>query len=832
LSSVALGPYGAATIRTTDLALVSRFPDTSYAVGSRGVSKQLSDIMRTQSESGQYIAATALDGIERSNAYRRLQNYPFYVIVGLATDDYLGGWKKNILMVSGLAALAILMTCVAALSVFRTNRRLVTDVSQRIAQGIKLAKLNLDLIHSKQELQAESEKNLALLRNASDGIYILDPEGNILEVSDSFCSMLGYRREEMIGMNVSQWDAGSVKGKELLAAVRRQLETPARSQFETRHRRKDGTIFDVEVSGFPLKLGGKPVLFNSSRDITERRKNEQQLRIAATAFESQEGMLITDANSAILQVNNSFTKITGYSLEEIIGKNPRILSSGRQDASFYAAMWGSINNTGAWEGEIWNRRKNGDVYPEHLTITAVKNADGAVTNYVATITDITLSLAAADEIKNLAYFDSLTGLPNRRLLQDRLQQALASCSRNGKEGAILFIDLDNFKDLNDAHGHEIGDLLLEQVGGRLIAGIRQGDTVSRLGGDEFVVMLEDLSEDPIVAAKQAEIVANKILDNLNQPYQLGAHLYHGTTSIGVTLFSGPQQSEELMKQADIAMYQAKKAGRNTIRFFDRKMQDTINERSFLEAELRKAIELHRFRLYYQIQLDSSGQPYGAEALIRCLHPERGTIPPEQFIPLAEETGLILPIGQWVLETACIQLKAWQKNELARELILSINVSAKQFREVDFVEQVRDVIQRHAINPNLLKLELTESMLLEDVENTIAIMNALRKIGIGFSLDDFGTGYSSLQYLRRLPLHQLKIDQSFVRDIAVDNSDKAIVCTIIAMAKNLNLEVIAEGVETQEQRQFLLKNGCTHYQGYLFSRPLPIDQFEALLASDL
>ena len=317
-----------------------------------------------------------------------------------------------------------------------------------------------------------------------------------------------------------------------------------------------------------LLTGQRRAYVLASKMNHELIQNESELRIAATAFESQEGILITDAKSVILRVNNAFTKITGYSPEEVIGKNPRILSSGRQDASFYAAMWGSINNTGAWEGEIWNRRKNGEVYPEHLTITAVKNVDGAVTNYVATITDITLSLAAADEIKNLAYFDPLTRLPNRRLLQDRLQQALVSCSRNGKEGAILFIDLDNFKDLNDAHGHEIGDLLLEQVAGRLITSIRQGDTVARLGGDEFVVMLEELSENALDAAEQVETVAKKILYNFNQPYQLGTHLYHGTTSIGVTLFSGPQQSEELMKQADIAMYQAKKAGRNTLRFFD------------------------------------------------------------------------------------------------------------------------------------------------------------------------------------------------------------------------------------------------------------------------
>lgn len=554
-----------------------------------------------------------------------------------------------------------------------------------------------------------------------------------------------------------------------------------------------------------------------------------ETRIAAIAFESQEGILVTDSKKVILRVNRVFTDITGYTAEEAIGQTPRLLNSGQHDAAFYAAMWKCINGTGAWQGEVWNRRKNGEVYPENLTITAVKGADGNVTNYVATFFDNTLTKAAANEIHQLAFYDTLTRLPNRRLLLDRLRLALAASVRSGRQGALLFLDLDHFKTLNDTLGHDIGDLLLQQVAERLTACVREGDTVARLGGDEYVVMLEDLGEQVLEAAAQTEAIGEKILASLNNPYQLVAHEYLITPSIGASLFNDHKLGiDELLKQADIAMYQAKKAGRNTLRFFDPQMQDSINARASLEGELRKVISKQQLQLYYQVQVDSSGQPFGAEALIRWLHPERGLISPFHFIPLAEETGLILPIGQWVLETACAQIKMWEQDELTHRLTLSINVSANQFRQPDFVAQVQAAVKRHAINPMLLKLELTESILLKQIEDTIASMNALKDIGIRFSLDDFGTGYSSLQYLKRLPLYQLKIDQSFVRDIAIDSSDQAIVRTIIAMAQTLNLNVIAEGVETEGQRQLLVDNGCKAFQGYLFGKPIPIDQFEALL----
>jgi diguanylate cyclase (GGDEF)-like protein/PAS domain S-box-containing protein len=578
--------------------------------------------------------------------------------------------------------------------------------------------------------------------------------------------------------------------------------------------------FDLSILEQSARLAGIAI---------ERKMIEQNLQIAAIAFESQEGMLVTDANRVILRVNSACTQITGYSEDEIIGKHPGMLSSGRHDMDFYASMWESIVNTGSWEGEVWNRRKNGEVYPAHLTFTAVKGRDGATVNYVATLVDITSRKSAEEEIQHLAYYDSLTGLPNRRLLMDRLSQALVTSARGKGGGAILFLDLDHFKTLNDTLGHDVGDLLLKQVSERLTSCVREGDTVARIGGDEFVIMLEGLSDSIFEAARQAEIICEKILNVLNQAYHLNTYEYHSTTSIGATLFSGHEVgSDELLKQADIAMYQSKTAGRNAIRFFDPVMQEVINNRAVLERELHKAFDNDQFQLHYQLQVNNLGQALGAEALIRWMHPERGMVLPFHFISLAEEIGLILPIGKWVIETACAQLKVWQQSAFTKDIVLSINVSAKQFRQADFVEQVQDAVNRHGINPSLLKLELTESLLLDDVEEIIVTMTTLREIGVQFSLDDFGTGYSSLMYLKRLPLNQLKIDQSFVRDLITDVSDQAIVHTIIAMAKSLSLDIIAEGVETEEQLQFLLNKGCTSYQGYLFSRPLPILQFEELL----
>lgn len=704
-----------------------------------------------------------------------------------------------------------------------------------------LAKMQSNLIKLTQEREQatgvlrDKEERLALA-TIYNGIGIWDWNLQTLELfwDDSMSALYHMQQVDFSGM-IDAWEESLHPDDRDRAKLEVQDAISGKKPFNTTFRVvwSNGEIHHIKAVAkvFRDENGKALRMLGMNIDVTELKQTENDLRIAATAFESQEGMIVTDADSIILRVNKAFTTITGYSAEEVIGKNPSILSSGQHDALFYIAMWKDINATDYWEGEIWNKRKNGDVYPENITITAVKDSNDNISNYVATLTDITLSKEAEQEIEDLAYYDPLTHLPNRRLMIDRIHHAMSASARSGNEGALLFLDLDHFKDINDTLGHDIGDLLLQQVAERLTSSIREGDTISRFGGDEFVVLLEGLSSQPIKAAAQAEDIANNILSSINLPYQLINHHYNSSASIGISLFEGHKfDVDELLKQADIALYQAKDDGRNTLRFFDPQMQAKITVRVALENELKQAIDQQQFQLYYQIQLDDSSHPIGCEALIRWSHPERGLISPIEFIPIAEKNRTILAIGQWVLDTACAQLKVWQHDEATRGLTLSINISVKQFHQAGFISQIMMAIQQHAINPALLKLELTESLLLDDIEDTIANMNTLAKIGIQFSLDDFGTGYSSLQYLKRLPLHQLKIDKSFVDDIVSSNSDQAIVRTIIAMAHSLGLNVIAEGVETKEQWQCLLTAGCSHYQGYLFGKPVPIDEFEAILRS--
>jgi diguanylate cyclase (GGDEF)-like protein/PAS domain S-box-containing protein len=591
--------------------------------------------------------------------------------------------------------------------------------------------------------------------------------------------------------------------------------------------RKDSSQFHIEVGAYETLLNDRRLFIATVSDISAHKQAEAELRVAATAFESLESMIITDANEVILKVNKAFTQITGYDQHEAVGQTPKMLKSGRHGDAFYQAMWEGINRNKHWQGEMWDRRKNGEIFPLWLAITAVLDEKGGTTNYVGVFSDITQHKQAQARIELLAFSDPLTELPNRRLLMDRLHQALTASARLGRCGALLLIDLDNFKTLNDTLGHDKGDLLLQQVAQRLTTCVRESDTVARLGGDEFVVMLEGLAEYPEQAASQAEAVGEKILAALNQPYLLGDFENRSTPSIGVTLFNGHQSSiEELLKWADLAMYQAKAAGRNTLRFFDPAMQAVVTARAALEVELREAVSHQQFILYYQPQVDADGRTIGAEALVRWQHPERGMVSPAEFIPLAEDTGLIMSLGNWVLETACTQLARWADQPQMAHLTVAVNVSARQFRNKDFVGQVMAALDHSGADPYRLKMELTESLLLDGMEETIEKMNTLKAMGVSFSLDDFGTGYSSLAYLKRLPLFQLKIDQSFVRDILTDPNDAAICRTVIALAQSLGLAVIAEGVESEAQRDFLAGQGCRAYQGYLFGRPLPADGFEA------
>lgn len=580
---------------------------------------------------------------------------------------------------------------------------------------------------------------------------------------------------------------------------------------------------EFDASGKPLRSVG------AVQDITEQYLAEEQLRIAAATFETHEAIMITDANANIIRVNQAFLDITGYTSEEVLGKNPRILNSGRQDKAFYAAMWQQLLNTGSWTGEMWDRRKCGKIYPKWITLTAVKDKQGKTTEYVAIFSDITMRKQAEEEIHNLAFYDALTGLPNRRLLLERFRCALLVSTRSNRYGAVLFLDMDRFKTLNDTLGHDYGDLLLIEVARRIELCIREVDTVARLGGDEFVVLLDEIDAVAEQASQKVALIAEKIRATLALPYQLKEHEHLSSPSIGVCLYCGNEESvDTLLKHADLAMYQAKDSGRNAVRFFDPAMQLAVETRAALEADLRHAVANKQLRLFYQIQLDNDHHVMGAEALVRWIHPKRGMISPVQFIPIAEESSLILDIGNWVLETACQQLALWSKCAQTQHLKLAVNVSAQQFRKHDFVDTVIAMIHAHHVNPACLKLELTESVVLTDVADIVAKMHALKALGIKLALDDFGTGYSSLSYLKQLPLDQLKIDKSFVRNISTDPKDAMMVQTIINLAQNFHLNVIAEGVETETQLEFLKHNGCMAYQGFLFSKPVPIKDFEALV----
>jgi diguanylate cyclase (GGDEF)-like protein/PAS domain S-box-containing protein len=583
---------------------------------------------------------------------------------------------------------------------------------------------------------------------------------------------------------------------------------------------------DFDAAGKPLRSVG------AVQDITAKKMAEERLRVAAVAFETQEAIMVTDVQANILRVNRAFHHITGFSAEEVLGKNPRILSSGRQGKEFYEEMWRQLMEYGSWAGEIWDRRKNGEIYPKWLTISAARDGRGNVTEYVAIFSDITARKQAEEEIRSLAYYDALTGLPNRRMLLDRFHQALSLSARSGQCGAILFLDMDRFKTLNDTLGHDYGDTMLVEVGRRMKSCLREVDTVARIGGDEFVVLLEEVGADVQESLHAVALVAEKVRAILAEPYRLGGHDFHSSPSIGVCMYSGGKEPVDvLMKRADLAMYQAKESGRNTVRFFDPLMQREVETRAALEADLRGALPGGQMMLYYQVQVDGKLNPIGAEALLRWKHPRRGMVSPAEFIPIAEESGLIVEIGRWVIEQACQQLAEWARNKRMSRLVLAVNVSAQQFRAVDFAQRTQEALARHGVAPDRLKLELTESVVLQDVSGVIEKMHALRELGVRLSLDDFGTGYSSLAYLKLLPLDQIKIDQNFVRNVTSDPSDAVMVKTIIGMAQNFRLDVIAEGVETGEQLEFLRRAGCMAYQGYLFGRPVPVEEFEAL-AQDL
>lgn len=562
-------------------------------------------------------------------------------------------------------------------------------------------------------------------------------------------------------------------------------------------------------------------------DISTQKSVEHEMRVAASAFESSEAKMITDSNKKIIRVNQAFTDITGYTHDEVLGQSPSLLKSGRHSHEFYLMMSEKILESGWWQGEIWNKRKNGEVYPEWLRINVVKDNDGNITNYVASFNDISDIKNAEKQIQHLAYFDALTQLPNKAHLLESLDKVLISATQAREFGALMFIDIKNFKALNNTLGYRVGDYVLIEISKRLNSKLPTGASLARFGADIFSIVLEGLSHTAEQAAFKAHSFAESLMESVNAPIVIADLKYEPDVRLGISIFESAKHSaQDLLKFAELATHEAKSSKEKPIHFFDRSMQEELEKRFYIESKLKAAIPQELF-LTCQLQVNSHGDAVGAEVLIRWLDPEKGIISPADFIPVAEESGLINPIGEWVLKTSCDYLKKWSTHPRLSTLTLSINVSVRQFMQENFLSQLSAIITSTEVSPSNIKLELTESVFVEDFDVIIEKMNAIKQLGVKLSLDDFGTGFSSLSYLKRLPIDELKIDQSFVRDLEQSSHDEAIVRSIIALGKSMGVKVIAEGVELPEQKQQLMAFGCDNFQGYLFDKPKKIEEFEKM-----
>lgn len=695
-----------------------------------------------------------------------------------------------------------------------------------ILAGIALLRWQVSpLVHNLVEARTRVR---AVTDSVPDGIITTSEHGIIRSLNPAAQRIFGYSMDEIVEENVT-----TLMPEPYRSEYRRYLWADSGVMTNNGPRealglRKDGTTFPMEMGISEMRLGKQRLLVGVVRDITERKKAIEELHLAYKVIENTaEGVFITDAEQNIQSVNPAFTSITGYSEEEVLGKNPKILSSGRQGPEFYEQMWRSINETGQWQGEIWDRRKNGEVYPEWLNISVIKDGNGEVANYVAVLSDITAIKQAEERLQYLAHHDLLTDLPNRLLFQDRLQQALAQARREGGMLGVLFLDLDRFKLINDTLGHNFGDLLLKAVAERLAGCLRLSDTFARQGGDEFIAVLGSLSH-----ARDAGKVAKKLLEALSTPFTLEGREIFLSASIGISLY--PVDGEDvdtLVKHADAAMYRAKEQGKNTYKFYSKTMNATSFRQLEMENKLRRALEGGEFSLHYQPRVNlSTMEITSAEALLRWRDPQQDFISPAEFIPMAEENGLIVPIGKWALYTACYQVKAWQDAGFPH-FPVAVNLSSRQFQQKALLKTVARVLTETELNPSCLELELTESILMNDVKSTLSTLHKLKDMRVQISIDDFGTGYSSLSYLKRFPVDSLKIDISFIREVTTNPEDAAITKAIISMAHSLSLKVVAEGVETVEQLNFLRAHGCDEMQGFYFSKPLPPEDFVQLLEKE-
>ncbi|HYE35971.1 sensor domain-containing protein [Methylocaldum sp.] len=666
---------------------------------------------------------------------------------------------------------------------------------------------------------------------APNAMILAREDGRIVLINAQAERLFGYSRDELQGELIERLVPERFRVQHTLERLNFSALSQTRPMGAGRNLCgccKDGREVPVEITLNPFATSEGTFTLVSIIDITERQLAEERLRQAATVFESTaEGVIITDADIKIIAVNKAFTTITGYSEQEVLGRNPRAFRSGRHHSDFYRDLWTSILESGSWQGEIWDRRKNGEVYPKWLTISVIRDEAGHVINYIGVFSDISQIKRSEEQLAHLAHYDPLTNLPNRLLLNSRLSHALEQAKRQNRKVVLLFLDLDRFKTINDSLGHPAGDELLVAAGRRIRHRLREADTLARLGGDEFVILLEHLNH------CQAAAIAQHVLVALSEPFRLASgHEVFVSASIGISIFpDDAQDSTQLVRNADAAMYQAKESGRNTYHFYTEALTHSANQRLDLESRLRRALERKEFILHYQPQVDiATGRIIGVEALVRWQSPEMGLIPPAQFIPLAEETGLIIPLGEWVLRSACAQTKAWLEQGLP-PLTVAVNFSSLQFRQSDTVERVRAILEETGLPAAQLELEITESATLEQGEHAQATLLALKALGVRLAIDDFGTGYSSLAYLKRFAFDTVKIDRSFVKDLSESRNDGEIAATVIAMARNLRLTALAEGVETEEQLAFLRDLGCDTYQGYFFSRPQPAEDMAVLLRTD-
>ncbi|MFT6898656.1 MAG: diguanylate cyclase (GGDEF)-like protein/PAS domain S-box-containing protein [Paraglaciecola sp.] len=656
----------------------------------------------------------------------------------------------------------------------------------------------------------------AVFNNIGDPIFVKDEGCRLLLVNDTFCNLFGLPRNEIIGKTLAENVLPSERehflsidrqvlneGKEILSEETLTTGGQTKTILTRKNRFTDpkGNYFIVGVI----------------HDITARKKNEEKLKRAASVVShAHEGIMITDATSTIIEVNASFSRITGYSEEDVLGKNPRILQSGRQSPEFYGEMWSTIITKGHWRGEIWNRRKNGEVYPEMLTISAVKNAEGLVQHYISLGTDITPMKAYQAQLERIAHFDALTNLPNRVLLADRLGHAMVQCQRRNQSLAVAFMDLDGFKAINDRYGHNVGDDLLIAVSQHMKEALREGDTLARIGGDEFIAVLVDLQK-----YADSELVLKRLLKAAANPVTVCDAVLQVSASIGVTLYpQDPGDADQLMRHADQAMYVAKQAGKNRFHLFDTAQDNAIRTQGKSISNIRCALNRREFVLHYQPKVNMrTGEVLGVEALIRWQHPVSGLVPPLDFLPMIEGHVVSIELGEWVIDAALSQILQWRNMRV--NLPVSVNISAYQLQQSNFTTRLAALLAAHPeVNPNDLELEILETSALQDISQVSVTMNACHELGVRFALDDFGTGYSSLTYLKRLPAYLIKIDQSFVRDMLQDTDDLAIVEGVVSLAKAFQRKVIAEGVETIAHGVALLELGCGLAQGYGIARPMP------------